>query len=112
MRVRFPEFALPSFFRHNRLAELDWGTRGMTDSLVFACAAGAVLVAWIYAASLLRQLYLTFRVAERVQTVAARATLDLAKSRIAQVRPRPHAHALAPANDNPPPADHPATGTQ
>jgi hypothetical protein len=81
----------------------------MTGSVIFGCAIGLVFVFWFYAARLLRQIYKTFREAERVVTVGAQREFDLAASRSAKFGRRLHAFA---ANDNPPAEQSPDTGTE
>jgi hypothetical protein len=80
----------------------------MTGSVIFGCATGLVLVFWIYAARLLRQIYMAFRETERLATVGARPEVDLAGSRSPKFSRRLHAYA---ANDNPPPLAPTGTST-
>jgi hypothetical protein len=78
----------------------------MTGTLLFGCATGIAFVLWFYAASLLRQLYLGFRVDARVEPIGARP--DLAGSGSAKFSRRLHAYAT---NDNFPVPPLASTGT-
>ena len=79
----------------------------MTGSIIFGCATVLLLVFSTYAGRMLRQVYMEFRKAERLQTCGSRPALLFAGARSAPCQPL-QAYA---ANDNSPIAPMAATGT-